>query len=250
MLLLANLHALLVQRQFSTARFANLVGLEPKRVRHLEYGRHKTEAWFDEAVMISRGLAVDGIAPLITSGNLTEIDLGRDMPYDLDVFRSGARLPLDIACRIARRFRMRDPIELSVTQQSRFLWSILGAGERDGSGLCPWCRQPTTKGLGHAETCVPDVLWGERSRTIAPLLGAAPKPARKGLTSGSRPAYGMKSVRESMNLTQSQMAAKIHIAPSHVSHYETLRRPLTMTAANKFALILGIDVNRFFEHNP
>lgn len=252
MLLLNNLNALRVTRDITTNQLAKLTGIDLKRLRQLEYRGHKTEPWFDEAFLIHRVLGTQGIMPLITSDYLTDKELGPDMAYDLEVFRSGARLPIDIACRVARQLHLSDPADLYVTQHARFMWSVLGAGERGGApaGHCPWCWEPTAAGKPHALTCLPDMLWGERSKVLVPTLPAQPKPAEKGKMRGSLPARGLKPMREKLGLSQREMGLKLGTNGNTVARIERLDFPLTRTMAEKWAKQSGINVNLFYVPDP
>lgn len=246
---LHNLKTIRMARGLSPAQLADVTVIAPERIRELENRTMLVEPWLDEALMISRALCTKGIAPLIGSGNLTELDLGPDYPSDRDLWLSGTRLPLTDACRVARLFGLSDPADLDVSPLVRQLWAVIERNERGAApGSCPVCL-----GVGgsHRDTCLGHNLLGHRNIDPAEL-GHIPRPrSKQGARTSSIKARGMKHLRTArLGKTQSQMAHIINVSPNYYSRIERCEIPFPLSRAEALARELRIDVNDIYAAPP
>ncbi len=62
---------------------------------------------------------------------------------------------------------------------------------------------------------------------------------------GGESAYMVKNAREGANLTQAQLAEKLHIPQSNISQVETGKRPVGKNLAKRLAKIFNIDYRVF-----
>lgn len=233
------------------------------RLRELENGPIRSEPWLDEAIDLARILLLPGIVPMMwdrdqslsrfeakTLGDLTLFDLGREQPDEVDLLKRGVRLPLSMACRLAARFGLPDPIYLEQLPVHQQIWSVVEAGERTGGPLmCPWCLGTPVAGAGtpieHLPTCLPANVWGGRS--TAPYATAGmPKPLRPGSKGSARLAWGLASRRKAKGITQGQLASDVGLHPGYISRIEQARHPLTEAHATNMARLLGCSVEDLF----
>lgn len=215
-----------------------ITGIDASRLRTLEL--RLAEPWFDEAVLLSYALGTHGIVPLLTSGSLTDCDLGEPTESDLPVWRSGARAPLSLACRMAVAFGLSDPRTLSVDPVARQVWEIVAANDRhpEHAGICPWCIADVAMGEEHLATCLPHNLYGPRDVAHE---GAVLLPSRKHERTKGIPARGLKAQRLAHNMIQKEVAEVLDI---HVNYYARLERadvPLTVEHADKLAAYYDVD---------
>jgi len=217
------------------------------RQRELETGPIRAEPWFDEAADLSRILLLPGILPLLdeqgsASGNLTLYDLGTPFPDEVDLFKRGVRLPLSMACRLAVKFGLDDPIHLERHPLHVQIWSTLEQGERlGGPPICPWCLGEG----GHLPTCLPDNLWSPLS-TEPYATATAPRPLRPGTKGTGRLAFGLKRHRKATGITQDKLAGDVGMHPNYLARIEQLRNNLTEAHAITIARILGCTVEDLF----
>jgi transcriptional regulator with XRE-family HTH domain len=136
LLTLSNLRPVRVEKGLTRPQLATLTDIDPQRLKSLEL--RTAEPWFDEAVVLSRILRTP-ISTLITSGSLTSSDYGPAHERDTALWRTGARSPLSLACRVAEAFGLDDPAELTQGALARQVWEIIGANDRhpEYAGVCP-----------------------------------------------------------------------------------------------------------------
>lgn len=250
MVLMLELARIRQHRDLKWATLSKVTGINWEHLKHLESldPKRKTEAWFDEALIISRALCTGGIWPLITAGPIKDVDLGRTLPDNLDLlmFRSGGRIKLSVACRVSRILGLADPVELVQPFHglANELWRVISTNERNAApGNCRWCNQPIVGDAGHLPTCLPDQIWGRRGEEMAPRIKALVPPERRGVGRPvSSPAWGLAAIRDQLGLTQAEMAAKLGFKAS--SHYAQIERgevKVRLDKADVFAVILGVD---------
>lgn len=242
---LHNLKRIRQSRELSPKQVCALTGIEPARYSILE-SIHKNriaEPWFNEACAIARVLNVDGIAPLISDSPLSDVDLGAKPYDDLAVWRADVRLPLTVACRLAVRFHITDPLELDIAPTiPRQIWDILHTGERQETRGCPWCLAASGQGEPHLDTCLPHFLWGSRGTLPASSLGFTIWPDTPGKrASGNGPGHGLRPLRDGLGLTQAKMAERAGVTPQYWAMLERLASPLTENMARRFALAFSVD---------
>ncbi len=63
--------------------------------------------------------------------------------------------------------------------------------------------------------------------------------------SGGEAAYMVKAAREGANLTQEDLAEKLHIPQSNISQIETGKRPIGKNLAKRLAKIFNLDYRLF-----
>lgn len=256
MVVLSELAQIRGHRTLRWAHLSALTGIDWERLKHFESvdPKRRTEPWFDEAIIIARALCTHGIWPLITSGPVKDLDLGKLLPDDLDLamFRSGTRLKLSVACRVAIRLGLSDPIELVQPYHGlvQELWQIIASGERQSDpGNCPWCNQRIVGDAGHLPTCLPDHLFGARGDAMAPRIKALVPPEQRGVgRPAASQAWGLAAVRTARSMKQHEMAAKLGY--KSVNHYAQVERgeiKLRLDKAAVFANILGVDVHDLFK---
>lgn len=232
-------------RGLTPKQLAAITTIPVKRVKVLEsLNVHLAEEpWMDEARAIGRALGVEGVLPLLGAASLDVLDLGFDLNDDLDCWRTGCRLPLAMACRLALRFGLSDPFELYHREPIyRQIWSTVATGERTPApGTCPWCMATIVGDAGHLDTCLPANLWGPRDQPIL-SLGVPPRPRKPGRRRfGSKAAPGLQAFRESRGTTQDTFAASIGLHPNYYARLEQGRDKLTLEMADKIGALYKID---------
>jgi len=202
------------------------------------------EPWLDEAVLIAQALGMATIVPLISTLSLREIDTGFDVQDDLDVWRTGCRLPLRFGLRLALRFGFADPIHLVPPQPVyREIWRIAG---EERNNACPWCKAPIVGEQGHLPTCLPALLYGARDAPIS-TIGVMPKPRRPHTRrEGSRLAPGLAPLRARLGLTQEEFANEIGKHPQYYARLEQLRDPLTQDLAEKIGALFKVPLTEVY----
>lgn len=248
MFTLSALRPLRLKLEYPRPLLSTVALIAPHRLRDIEV--RKVEPWFDEALRIARALG-QTIPDLIASGDLTTFE--RDpalFPRDLDYWRSGVRLPLTVALRLAYRFGI-EVDALDPSPLARQVWSVVQATERhpEASGWCPWCAADIVGGEPHADHCLPHHLYGERAaegiiETYIPEH--LPRPAKAGRRNGGATAYGLRSIREEQGKTQVEMAKLMSINPNHYARVERGELPLVLDRATALADALGIDRDRVY----
>lgn len=210
----------------------------------------RAEPWLDEAALLARVLNTDGILPLVTNGNVEELDLGWDPRDDFDVWKNGARLPLSTAFRLALRFGLADPAQLVVEPIQRQIWDVVHESERvTGKGQCPWCAASAGE---HRPTCLPHNLLGARGSDTSWTMGAFPQPKAPGGTShgGSVPGRGLKALRARLGVTQRVMADALGIDPNYLSRLERLATPLNTRVAERISGLFNVPVAELYATPP
>lgn len=242
MLTLSQLRSTRIAKGISRPQLSTLTGMSETRLKELELRTH--EPWFDEACLLSRALCVDGLAPLITSGSLTDCDFGLPLENDAALWRAGARSPLSLACRVAKSFGLSDPAALSVGSLARQIWDIVGSNDRhpEHAGVCPWCAADIALGHAHLPTCLPNNLWSvEALPGDAAEAAAALRPETKATRSKGIPAKNLKAHREAAHKIQKEIADVLGV---HVNYYARIERadvPLTIEHADKLAEYYRVD---------
>lgn len=247
MLTLSQLRNVRIAKGLSRNNLATVTGLSATRLKELELRTH--EPWFDEACLIARALCVDGLAPLITSGSLTDCDLGEPHESDLHLWRSGARSPLSLACRAAKAFGLSDPAALSAGSLARQIWEIVGSNDRhpEHAGICPWCTADIAMGQAHLPTCLPNNIWSvEALPTDAAEAGHVLRPATRQERTRGVPARSLKHYRQAAHKIQKEIADLLGV---HVNYYARVERgdvPLTIEHADKLAAYYRVDRARLY----
>lgn len=250
MIVLNNLSAELKAKGMTEARLVDVTNIEKARLHKLIYPSLRAEAWFDEAVLIARAVGVAGILPLIGAPTLAESrGLPAPLPNDLDMLRAAVRLPLGLACNIAIKLGLSDPIDLIVSPLMQQIWSVVASGERvhplSRHGRCPWCIAEIVDGAGHLSTCLPENLLGARGAHVVEI-GDPPQLPRKNAQSGTMPARGLKALRTRMGLTQAEMAGRFWIDANQYAQLERCDRPLTVGMAKRFTQASKIPRELFY----
>jgi DNA-binding XRE family transcriptional regulator len=231
-----------LSKDLRRSHLATLTSIDEGRIRSLEL--RQSEPWFDEAVLLSRALCVDGILPLL-SDSLTLSTLGSPLPTDLATWRSGVRPPLSLAVRIAIRFGLPDPCLLSVTPLQRQMWDVMQAGERhpEAPGWCVWCAADIIGGEPHRDTCLPANLYTppRTLRTEEGLPAAVPRPRARVQRTKGIPAYGIKALREERELLQRDVAQMLGLHPNYYARIERSDVPLTVELADALSEAWGVD---------
>lgn len=224
-----------------------VTGLPVPRIRELEAATRPVEPWLDEAYMLMRALCTDGILPLISSGSLTDLDLDFSI-NDREALRSGVRMPLTMACRLAVEFGLTDPYDLVVRPHQQQIWSIIHDNERGAEpGCCPWCLADIYAGEHHHEMCLPDNLWAARNVMSAEALTVQPRPkGRESKRGASAIAKGLKSIRLRLGRTQEQMASAIGVDKNHFARMERGEVRMTLINAERFASVFHVEVPEIF----
>lgn len=234
---------------------AALTDIPKARILKLANSVGQEEPWLDEAATLARTLGTRGIVPLITpSGSLTDCAMGFHLDADVDAMRAGLRLPLSLACRLAVRFGLDDPMDLVVNERQMQIWSVLEASERnpEAAGWCPWCAADILGGEAHLRTCLPHNLWGPRNVVDARTLGYLPRPTgsnhtRRGL---SKIAYGVAPLRRSLHLTQPRMAEQVGMSSNYLARIEQGNTPLTLRYAERIAATFAVTVESLYGSPP
>lgn len=248
------LKAVYQSKSVTPAILSALTGIPKARLLKLANSVGQEEPWLDEAVTLARVLNTGGIVPLIVSGNLTDCPMGFHLDADVDAMRAGLRLPLSLACRLAVRFGLDDPIDLVVSERMMQIWSVLEASERnpEAVGWCPWCAADILAGAAHLPTCLPNNLWGPRDVVDARTLGYIPRPTgtnhtRRGF---SKIAYGVAPLRKSLGLTQPRMAEQVGMASNYLARIEQGNTPLTLRYAERLAAAFNVTVESLYGSPP
>lgn len=244
--------ALREKASITVDELAGITKIPKARLLELESkNRHRAcEPWFYEAQRIALALGYGGIYPLLTLNDPEALDLGTDPRDDFDVWRVGEDLPLSTACRLARRFKLSDPMDLIIPPPAllRQVWAVLDQGERSlGPGFCPWCAVDRSAGEDHLSTCVPFNLLGARGTLDVSAIGTSPRPAYPGRNkTGSKEAPGLLTLRMERGTTQAQFAASIGANWNHYAKLERGDVKLTFKLAEYIAGIYQIDVARLY----
>lgn len=236
-------------RAISPQQLASLTGLPLARIRSLENASIIEEPYLDEAYIVARCMGLGGIIPLLTlSGNLTEVDTGFPLAADVDVWRSGQRLPLSVACRLTLRFGLDDPSELITLARHKQIWDIVERNERGAEpGCCAWCLADIHAGEAHKPTCLPDNLWGRRDMVDLKALGHVPRAEGRGKRmTASAIAKGLKAARAASCKTQDQLAHDVGMHSNHLARIERRELPLLLRNAEKIAQTLKIPVESLY----
>lgn len=219
--------------------------------RLAELENRKAEPWFDEARAISRALNVR-IYDLFAPVDLHHFDYDpRFFDVDLKFWGDGVRLPVSVALRLAHRFGVA-PDDLDPSPLMQQIWAVVAASERNtaAEGKCPWCLADALSGASHSPHCLPHLLLGTyNARHGVPVPGTAdaPRPGRKGHRSGSVRVSGLKTLRESLDKTQAQMARIIDCNVNHYARIERGELPLTLARAEALCQQLNISRDTLFE---
>lgn len=209
------------------------------------------EPWADEASRIAMILQTD-VRTLLGVPDLRDLDLGFDPRNDLDIWRTGCRLPLSYVCRLCIRFGLPDPLDLDIamTGEARALrrqvWSVVSTGERvPAQGGCPWCAVP--HGEPHLHTCLADFLWGTRDAPLS-TIGPEPKPRKPGRRRGtSIVAHGLRALRESgEGSTRERFAESIGVNAAYYGRLENGLNPLNVELAERIAAIYRVSVESIY----
>lgn len=242
MLTLDNLRTLRLARSIDRHILAASAGIPVATMRDLETGQRRREPWLSEAAAIARVLGLRGITPLINGQDvLTRVDgldFGTDLPTDVAMYRSGARLTLSVACRVALKLGLPDPIWLASQMMdpvSMQVWDVIERNERGAEpGCCPWCLADRAAGHPHRDTCLPNALWAPVDPSLRP---AAPLPRIEvmGKRQGSGLGKGLQRERTRMGWTQKKLADAIGVNSYYLARVERCESNLTTANAEKIA---------------
>lgn len=249
MLTLTQMRNLRITRNLRRGQLADMTAIDPDRLSEIE--KQKAEPWFDEAILLHRALCTQGITTLMTSGTLTTCDLGPPFAQDVDVWRSGLRVPLSVAARLTLRFGLTDPAELAPTALTRQIWAVVGTNERhpamQSRGFCPWCQVDVVCGGKHLPTCLPNNLWGSNADVnLTELPPGLMRTKRSGKRSYGMPAHGLKVLRIMAGLTQKDVQERCGVNSNHYSRIERGDLNLTPQTADKLAALFGVDSARLY----
>jgi transcriptional regulator with XRE-family HTH domain len=242
-LTLPNLRELRLARDITAPALCAMTGLTANRLLAIETktDRKRVEPWLDEAYRIANVLGLGGIIPLMSSGDLTSLDLGEDQ-HDRDALRAGARLPLSTAVRLTIALGFDDPIELVVEARHAQLWDLVERNERGAArGQCPCCLADIQSGEFHRDTCAPAALWSRRQMRQADLK-VHPRPRKRVGRAASGLGHGLRPLRELHELTQAEFAEKVGMGANHYSRVERCDLNLTLDAAKKISDIMRVDI--------
>lgn len=249
---LFNLKPTRVSLGITPGLISKITGIPLGRYKSLENSTNMEEPWLGEAIILSHILCTNGVVPLVTaSGNLTDIDTGVDFPSDLDVWRSGTRLPLTDACRIARKLGLADPAHLIVPAHVHQMWDIVSRNERGAApGACPYCLADGDK--RHADTCSAHNLLGARDDTRIGEMAYTPRPRSKRLQrSTGAIAHGVAHIRKSvLCITQARMAEAMGVHPNYYAMVERKEVGLALHRAEQAAQAFKLDVATFYAPPP
>lgn len=248
---LGNLAHVRMSIDLNWSRLAHITGIDWVRLKQLESAaRYKTtEPWFDEALILARACCTAGIYPLVCEpDSLIDLDLGTPLPgqLDFDLFRSGMRISLSVACRVARQLGLSDPVQLVQPPHELMaeMWRIIETGERTRApGQCPWCAADIVGGAAHLPTCLPQALFAPRGKFAAPHIKRSVPPEQRGWgTRASAHAWGLRAQRDRLGLKQAEMAVKLGFkSTNHYALMERCQINMTMERAQTIGVILGID---------
>lgn len=248
MITLSALRPLRLKIEYPRTLLASTAFIAAPRLRDIE--TRKVEPWYDEALRIARALG-QTIADLIASGDLTTFERDpRMFSKDLDHWRSGVRMPLSLALRLAHRFGV-ELEDLDASLLTRQVWSVLQATERhpEAAGWCAWCQSDVVGGEAHKDHCLPHHLYGSRAidgMTDEFIPEHLPRPGKGGNHKGGARAYGLRALRDQLGKTQIEMAALMSINPNHYARIERGELVLTLERAANLAAAVGIDRDRVY----
>jgi hypothetical protein len=232
----------LTPRSLPADRIADLMAQDIKRT---------PEPWLDEAYMLARVLGVGDIATLI-GRPIETLEMVEDIRGDLTIWRTGCRLPLAHAIRLARSFGLSDPYDLYEVIRLRSanpimtgLWQMTPA-----LGECGWCggSGDETPYHGHATTCTMNNLWGPRDLPTTVLGPTLPYPRNAGKRQNGlgRKAPGLRPLRKRLGVTQEFMATNVDCSLAHWCKMENLTSNLTPEMAHilirKFPPLTMVDL--------
>lgn len=252
--MLQKLKPMMVSRGLTAATLSNLTGITPARLKSLLHLNAMEEPFFDEAALLARALCTQGILPIMGGeGPLRGRAMGMAFPSDMGVYRSGARVPLSLACRVAVQLGLTDPLQLGRDNPlsdplHRQIWQIMERSERSSdSGLCPWCRSSIGAGDPHLPSCLPDALWGENIPfTLLPGV-TQPLTRKSGKRMPSAIGAGVKRVRTALGMTQRQFGKPAGIGESYIAQIEQRANSLTQRMAERIvAAHPGIPIAELF----
>lgn len=249
-LTLIHMKSLRVAAGISAPQMAKLSAIPRARISVLESRASDVaeEPWFDEAVTIARSLGCAGIRPLIGVVDLHDIPLGYDPLDPVDAWRSGVRLPLSTACRIAVRTGLPDPLDLDVPLPFRQAWQILARGERYAQ-TCSWCGVASHAGEPHLPTCWMNNLLGPRNIPLSDL-GSAPRTRRPGRRRiATTLGKGLRRTRERLGVTQERIATAVELHPAYYAKLEQCVYNLTLDVAEKIAVAFNVSVEELFTYD-
>jgi transcriptional regulator with XRE-family HTH domain len=252
LLTLDNLRPLRIARTLKRQHLAALADMTVERLTKIE--QRELEPWFDETILLARGVGAAGILPLLPSGDLTLSEMaGGETPHDLELWRSGRRAPLSLALRITLRFGLTDPMQLHVSPIQRQIWQMIESGDRsvEAPGWCPWCgvdrlADATGARKPHLPTCLPNNLWAPNDipTSVEPL-----KPmVKRAYQQSGKIAYGLKALRIARGLSQVQAAAGAGVVPNHYARIERGELKLMLKTANTLAAFYGVDRETLYIH--
>lgn len=255
MLILTNLRSIRLRRGLSPTSMCLLTGITDHRYRQLErIVGDKAEPWFDEAVRIARVLNVPGIRNLLDVFDvppaLTSFDLGMASPIDRRVYRSGRKMDLATACRVAIEFGLDDPFDLvfppaPVLNQ---IWATLEASERGAAaGECPWCLADRRGGAAHLSTCLPANIMGVRAKHLEPNVSVSPSPLVAGKIAGSSMhAHGLRALRAAAGQSQAQFGLAFGMQPDYYAKVERCVQRLPKRRAEALCNVLGCTLGDIY----
>lgn len=231
-------------RGITDAQLAALSGIGLARIKVLEsMNVHKAEEpWLDEACAIARVLGVPYVAQLIgRDAVLADIEVNDDPYDDLEVWRTGVKLPLRFGIRLGRRFGI-EPLQLLTIPAIVWEFGIIAASGERTSGACPWCNGTIVGGAGHLPTCTMGALFAPRDLPVS-TIGVPPYPEKPGTRAqGSKRAPGLKRLREGLGITQEQFAASIGKHPAYYARLEQGRDPLNTNLARLICAIYKVTM--------
>lgn len=233
---LAHLRTVMSGRGYTASKLAQLTPLTlgVDRIADLmaRDAKRTPEPWLDEAYTLARLLGLDDIATLIGMP-IDQLDPLEDVRGDLNIWRTGCRLPLSHACRLALRFGLPDPYDLfeviRLRDRSRLLTSLWTMSPAPGE--CSWCGGSGDDPLyhGHTPTCTMNNLWGPRDLSTDTLGGTIPYPRTAGKRQNGmgRKAPGLRALRKREKASQANMALNVGCSEAHWCKMENLTANLT-----------------------
>ena len=246
--LLHNLKSIYMARGQTPRSLSLLTDISKQRISALANATAMEEPWFDEAVTLARSLNTGGIVPLITSGTLTDCSMGVAFDSDEIAFRSSTRIPLTLACRLARKYGMSDPIELVTQALPMQLWDVISTNERGAEpGCCPWCLSNIAAGETHRETCIPNNLWASRTSASRDTLMFPVRPSGKlHRRMASARGAGLAGLRRACHMTQAQFGSRCGVSPNTLARLERCEINLTQKTAEKIAAAFNVSVESLY----
>jgi len=250
MLTLDNLKTLRLSQALSREALSNLSRISPTNLRNIENKR--AEPWLHEAISIARIFGCP-VSQLITADHLTKCAMLSDddlAEADLRRWRRGDILPLTSGYRIAYRFGLSDPAQLTASEMVRQVVDTLLYAERlTDASQCAWCGSEREQ--GHSDTCLAFNLYGGSN---APLLGSILVPGSEMRTpkrtgakrGGGAMGRGLKGFRYGRHVTQQYMAEKMQISVPYYSDLERCIRPLLHAHAERLSDIFNEPTSTFY----